>query len=449
MSLFFRSRRRRRSRIPAEKKRPSLIISCKNSKNSKTFRWWVYKKVRGISFLRRNISRLTRSLEPLISASEQASRPIFQPAAAADTHLASLQRRVRSWLHARANTSVTTRSTTMPDAMMNGGFAPYLAQAFTPQGVPGGQFGSGIGNIPGTIFGNPIYAQNYGSAFTGTPQFGPNVQPWAGWQQQLTPQLAPTSTLGQVAGSGWPYPHQFGQSFNQPYTGWQQQLLQQPALAGTFGQVGGQGGIGFGWPYGQGQLGQGQSVQNFWQEPLILANLLRQYAVPISAVIASPYGQAHIAQQILQTAEMLTRVLPLVGAPQLIPVAQLLGQCAVPISAAIASPYGQAHIAQNIAQTADFVARILPLVGAQQLGQLHTQPNTGWQQLVPQLPVANLLGQQPYQQTPVTSFGGVMSGQYGLGQLGQPSVQPDMLGRILPFLAQQGLAGQPYGMARI
>lgn len=334
----------------------------------------------------------------------------------------------------------------MPDAMMNGGFAPYLAQAFTPQGVPSGLFGGGIGNVPGTIFSNPIYAQNYGSAFTGTPQLGqPNVQPWTGWQQQLMPQLGATGTLGQVVGSGWPHSHQLGQPFNQPYTGWQQQLLSQPALAGAFGQVGGQGGIGSGWPYGQ-----GQSVPNFWQEPQILANLLHQYAVPISAVIASPYGQAHIAQHIVQTAEMLTRVLPLIGAPQLIPVAQLLAQCAVPISAAIASPYGQAHIAQNIAQTADLVARILPLVGTQQLGQLNTQPNTGWQQqLVPQLPVANLLGQQPYQQTPVTSFGGVMGGQYGLGQLGQPSVQPDILGRILPFLAQQGLAGQPYGMARI
>jgi hypothetical protein len=172
--------------------------------------------------------------------------------------------------------------------------------------------------------------------------------------------------------------------------------------------------------------------------------------VPISAVIASPYGQAHIAQHLVQTAEMLTRVLPLVGAPQLIPVAQLIGQCAVPISAAIASPYGQAHIAQNIARTADLVARILPLVGAQQLGQFHTQPNTGWQQqLVPQLPIANLLGQQTYQQPPVASFGGMTGGQYGLGQLGQPSVQPDMLGRIMPVLEQQGLAGQPYGMARI
>jgi hypothetical protein len=28
----------------------------------------------------------------------------------------------------------------MPDAMTNGGFAPYLAQAFTPQGVAGGLF---------------------------------------------------------------------------------------------------------------------------------------------------------------------------------------------------------------------------------------------------------------------------------------------------------------------
>jgi hypothetical protein len=52
--------------------------------------------------------------------------------------------------------------------MMNGGFAPYLAQAFTRQGVLGGVFGSGIDNVPGAIFGNPIYAQNYGSTFTGT-----------------------------------------------------------------------------------------------------------------------------------------------------------------------------------------------------------------------------------------------------------------------------------------
>ena len=41
----------------------------------------------------------------------------------------------------------------MPDAMTNGGFAPYLAQAFTPQGVPGGLFGSGVDNVPGNIYG--------------------------------------------------------------------------------------------------------------------------------------------------------------------------------------------------------------------------------------------------------------------------------------------------------
>ena len=34
ISLFFRSLRRRRPRIPAEKGRPPLIIPCKNSKNS-------------------------------------------------------------------------------------------------------------------------------------------------------------------------------------------------------------------------------------------------------------------------------------------------------------------------------------------------------------------------------------------------------------------------------
>jgi hypothetical protein len=318
----------------------------------------------------------------------------------------------------------------MPDAMMNGGYTPYLAQAFTPQGVPGGLFGSGMGNVPGNIFNNPAFAQNYG------------VPPFA-----VTSQLAPIGTLGQVAGTGWPYQHQVGQSFNQPYTGWQQ-LQPQPALVNTLGQVGWQSGAGFGWPFGQ-----GQSVQNFWQEPQILAQLLRQYAVPISAVIASPYGQAHIAQHIVQTADMLARVLPLVGAPQLTPVAHLLAQCAVPISAAIASPYGQAHIAQNIAQTAELLARVLPLVGAQQLSQSQIQPNIGWQQqLVPQLPVANLFGQQqhPTQQLGFPPLGGMMGGQFGQGQFGQVSPQSgDMLGRVWPFLAQQGLAAQPYGLARI
>jgi hypothetical protein len=115
-----------------------------------------------------------------------------------------------------------------------------------------------------------------------------------------------------------------------------------------------------------------------WHEPVVLAQLLRQYAAPISAVMTSPYGQAHIAQHIAQTAEMLTRVLPLFGAPQLTPLAYLLGQYAVPISVAIASPYGQAQIAQNIAQTAEMLARVLPVVCAQQ--QSHLQPGIGWQQ---------------------------------------------------------------------
>ena len=79
----------------------------------------------------------------------------------------------------------------MPDAMMNGGYTPYLAQAFTQQGVPGGLFGSGMGNVPGTIYSNPTFAQNYGGPpFTVTPQLArPNVQPYTRWQQQLPQDL--------------------------------------------------------------------------------------------------------------------------------------------------------------------------------------------------------------------------------------------------------------------
>jgi hypothetical protein len=50
----------------------------------------------------------------------------------------------------------------MPEAMMNGGFAPYLAQAFTPQGVPGGMLGGMTGNVPGNVFYNPAIGQPYG-----------------------------------------------------------------------------------------------------------------------------------------------------------------------------------------------------------------------------------------------------------------------------------------------
>jgi hypothetical protein len=58
----------------------------------------------------------------------------------------------------------------MPDAMTNRGYAPYLAQAFTPLGVPGGLSDSGMGNVPCNIFSNPTFAQNYGvSPFTVTP----------------------------------------------------------------------------------------------------------------------------------------------------------------------------------------------------------------------------------------------------------------------------------------
>ena len=225
----------------------------------------------------------------------------------------------------------------MPDAMINGGFAPYLAQAFTPQGVPGGLFGSGAGSVPGNLFNTPAFGQSYGQF--AMPQFGQqNVQPF-GWQQQ-TPQFTAVNPLGQFAGQGglsWPYGQvQFGQSFGQPHRS--------------------------------------------WQEPLLLGQLLRRYAVPISCAIASPYGQALIAQNIVQTAEMLTRVLPLVGAPHLVPLAQALGQCAQPISAAIAlSPYGQAHVAQNIARTAEVVERIVPLILTQPFGQSLGQPYTGWQ----------------------------------------------------------------------
>jgi hypothetical protein len=210
--------------------------------------------------------------------------------------------------------------------MMNGGFAPYLAQAFTPQGVQSGLFGGGVGNSPGNIFTNPSFGQNYAQ--------------------------------GAMAGGGLPFmaPSQLGQAYSQPYTGWQQpwQLGANP-----LGQIGGS----LGWPHSQAQFGQNfAQPYGGGQEPLILAHLLRQYAGPISAVMASPYGQPHIAQHIVQTAEMLTRILPLVGAPQLIPLAHFLGQNAVPISAAIASPYGQAQIAQNLLQMAEMLARVLPVV---------------------------------------------------------------------------------------
>jgi hypothetical protein len=135
---------------------------------------------------------------------------------------------------------------------------------------------------------------------------------------------------------------------------------------------------------------------------------------------------------------MLTRVLPLVGAPQLTPLAYLLGQYAVPISVAIASPYGQAQIAQNIAQTAEMLARVLPVVCAQQ--QSHLQPGIGWQQQ--SLHSCRLPAYSA--RTHNTGFSklrsGPSAGLYGQGQLGQFSAQSgDTLGRILPYLAQQGL----------
>src|SRR5262245_5539571 len=88
----------------------------------------------------------------------------------------------------------------MPDAMMNGGFAPYLAQAFTPQGVPGGLFGSSVGTVPGINYGNP-FGQNYGIAcgmpFGGVPGLG--AMPQIGQQhvhRRRTPFDAPSPSLG-------------------------------------------------------------------------------------------------------------------------------------------------------------------------------------------------------------------------------------------------------------
>jgi hypothetical protein len=335
----------------------------------------------------------------------------------------------------------------MPDAMMNGGFAPYLAQAFTPQGVSGGLFGSGMGNVPGNIFNNPLLGQNFGQ-----PGLLGGVPPFTGVSQ-------------------------YNQQYPQLYTGWQQQMPQFQ-LGNPVGQFAGQFGGGLGWPYGQAQQTQywpqsqywpqtqywpqmqfGQSAGHShlgWQEPVVLANLLRQYAVPIGLALASPYGQVHIAQNIVQTAEMLARVLPLVGAQQLTPLAHLLGQCAQPISAAIASsPHGQAQIAQNIARMAEVVERIVPLIATHQLGQSFAQqPYSGWQQQVPQFPIANLLGQQYQQPLPqqlaFAPFGGMIGGQYGQGQLGPfPGQSGDTLARIMPFLAQQGVGAQGYGMARV
>jgi hypothetical protein len=119
----------------------------------------------------------------------------------------------------------------MPDAMINGGFAPYLAQAFTPQG---GLLGSGMGSVPGNYLNTPAFGQSYGQF--GVPQFGQQYSQPFGWQQQ-TPQFAAVNPLGQFGAQGV-----------------------------------------LGWPYGQAQFGQplAQPHQS-WQEPLILAHLLRQY----------------------------------------------------------------------------------------------------------------------------------------------------------------------------
>jgi hypothetical protein len=87
----------------------------------------------------------------------------------------------------------------------------------------------------------------------------------------------------------------------------------------------------------------------------------------------------------------------------------------------------------------------------------NSQPFSAWRQQPIPLPTANLLfGQQPQnlaQQGAGMPFG-MAGGQWGgtslgAGPFGQLSSQPaDALGRsIPPFLAQQNLAGQAYGMA--
>jgi hypothetical protein len=139
----------------------------------------------------------------------------------------------------------------------------------SPPRRSGGAFGTGAGNVPGNVFNMPAFAQNYGPGigFGGVspmPQFGQSYgqlvgQLYGGWQQPF----------GQLSG-GWQQP------FGQTTTWWQQPQQQLEPYAG-------------------------------WQEPHLLAHLLRRHAGPISAIIASPYGQAQIAQNIAQTAEMLTR----------------------------------------------------------------------------------------------------------------------------------------------
>src|SRR5215469_11750726 len=105
----------------------------------------------------------------------------------------------------------------MPDAMMNGGYAPYLAQAFTPSGVPGGGFWAGAGNVLGNI--------NY-------PPLGPNFAAAGGLGG-----VAPIVALPPI---GQAYP----QAYIQPYGAWQQPQLQQ-------GQLFAQPNIGWQQPFGQ------------------------------------------------------------------------------------------------------------------------------------------------------------------------------------------------------
>jgi hypothetical protein len=241
-----------------------------------------------------------------------------------------------------------------------------------------------------------------------------NQQLYGGWlqqnplfgQQQQNP-LFGQSPYQQPFG-GWQQQNPlFGQSpYQQPYGGWQQQnpLFGQQLQNPLFGQS----------PYQQ-PYGGGQQ-----QNPVFGQSMM--------GGIGGIHGHGHQLQHLMQAADLIARV-----------------QAADLIARTL--PYLPQHIAQSAdlvarVQAADLVARVLPIAA---------QQASFTQQLMPQL--AYQQQQQWPQQLMPTSIGGGFAGQYGGVQAGPFGGQGDSIGRILPFLAQQGLAGPSlgmgYGMARI
>jgi hypothetical protein len=359
-------------------------------------------------------------------------------------------------------------------AVADGGYAPYLAQALTPQNpaaggqfAPQGLFGGLLGSVAGGLgggalgglFGNKKLGQQIGNTaggvLGGLLPFGVDPQQLMAQQalEQQQAQFVPQGFFGNLLGQvGAPLGKAIGGLAGNAGLG--QQI---GGFAGQFGRL-----LPFGVDPQQLMAQQALEQQQAQFAPQgFFGNLLGQVGSPLGKAIGGLAGHAGLGQQIGGFAGQLGRLLPFGVDPQQLMAQQaleqqqaqfapqgffgnLLGQVGSPLGKAIGGLAGHAGLGQQIGGFAGQLGRLLPFgVDPQQLmaQQAMEQQQA---QFAPQGFFGNLLGQVG---APLGKAIGGLAGHAGIGQ--QIGGFAGQLGRLLPFgvdpqqlMAQQALEQQ-------